>query len=204
MTKAVWSARLRAGMVVGLALLVSSCGDLQRQGTGSSYIIINMLEGASGVEPEEFGNPVLSDIETIVNDIPTYFNDLGLATMTIRMKDPGGPGSPTAPTPANFITLHRYRVRYIRTDGRNTPGVDVPYPFDAAVTATITGGETEVPFTIVRHSAKREAPLFTLISSWVVLDTIAEVTFYGRDQTGREAQVTGTILVSFANFGDPE
>lgn len=204
MNKAVWGARLNAAIVAGLALTSTSCGDVVRQGTGSSYLIVSMLEGASGADPEKFANPVLSDVLTVVDDVPTYFNDLGRARLTLGMKDPGGAASTTAPTTANFITVNRYRVRYVRADGRNTPGVDVPHPFDGAMTATIGAGDTTVPFTIVRHAAKREAPLYALVSSWVVLDAIAEVTFYGRDQTGREASVTGTILVSFANFGDPD
>jgi hypothetical protein len=204
MTKAVWGARLRAGMLIGLALVAGGCGDLQRQGTGSSYLIINMFEGSSGAEPDEFGNPIISDVLTMVDDSPTFFNDLGRVTLTLGMKDPGGSTSPSAPTSANFITLSRYRVRYIRADGRNTPGVDVPYPFDGGLTATVGAGETEVAFTIVRHTAKLEAPLATLVDSFLILDTIAEVTFFGRDQTGREVQATGTILVSFGNFGDPE
>ncbi len=48
------------------------------------------------------------------------------------MKD-AGDDSPTAPTTANFITVDRYHVTFIRSDGRNKPGVDVPYPFDGAL-----------------------------------------------------------------------
>ena len=204
MQKAVWSARLRAGILIGLGLAVGGCGDLQRQGTGSSYLMITEFEGASGAEPEEFGNPIISDVLTVVNDSPTFFNDLGRVTLRLGMKDAGGTAAPTAPTSANFITINRYRVRYIRADGRNTPGVDVPYPFDGGLTATVGAGETEVAFTIVRNTAKIEAPLATLADSFLLIDTIAEVTFFGRDQTGREAQATGTILVTFGNFGDPE
>ena len=41
---------------------------------------------------------------------------------------------PTRPTtPINAITLTRYRVDFRRTDGRNTPGVDVPYGFDGGL-----------------------------------------------------------------------
>ena len=36
------------------------------------------------------------------------------------------------------------------------------------------------------------------------ISTLAEVTFFGQDQTGREVAVTGTIGVNFANWGDPE
>jgi hypothetical protein len=38
----------------------------------------------------------------------------------------------------------------------------------------------------------------------VIISTIARVTFYGRDQTGREVTVTGPqISVNFGNFADP-
>ena len=37
-----------------------------------------------------------------------------------------------------------------------------------------------------------------------MISTIAEVTFYGHDQTGREVQVQGLTSVNFADWGDPE
>ena len=43
---------------------------------------------------------------------------------------------PPRPT-NNFITVTRYHVEFRRTDGRNTPGVDVPYAFDGAGTVTV-------------------------------------------------------------------
>ena len=45
------------------------------------------------------------------------------------------------------------------TDGRNTPGVDVPYPFDGALTVTALGRALTGDFTLVRVQAKVEAPL---------------------------------------------
>ena len=41
-------------------------------------------------------------------------------------------------------------------------------------------------FVVVRHDAKREAPLAILGSNRLILTIIAEITFYGRDQTGHE------------------
>jgi hypothetical protein len=107
------------------------------------------------------------------------------------------------PTSNNFITVNRYRVVYTRADGRNTPGVDVPYPFDGAITVTVSGTAT-AGFTLVRHQAKVEAPLGALATNFVIVSTIADVTFYGQDQTGRAVSVTGRISVNFANFADPE
>ena len=54
-------------------------------------------------------------------------------------------------------------MRFIRADGRNTPGVDVPYGFDGAFTVDGRRGETATAaFTLVRHIAKQEAPLGAL------------------------------------------
>ncbi len=43
-----------------------------------------------------------------------------------------------------------------------------------------------------------------LRSNGVIINTIAEVTFYGRDQTGREVSVVANIQVDFGNFADPK
>lgn len=191
--------------VLGLFLMISiSCGDLTRQGTGSSYLSIEALEAASGADPEEFDGVLASDLLTIVDDVPTIFEDVGRVTFTLRMKDPGSPATPTTPTSANAITINRYRVRFVRSDGRNVPGVDVPHMFDGAFTATISD-TTTVGFTLVRIQAKQEPPLSGLLASPAgALSTIAEVTFYGHDQTGREVIVKGNIGVDFANWGDPD
>ena len=147
---------------------------------------------------------LLSDVETIVDDVPTVFNDVASVRFILAMRDPGSSTQPTEPTSANFITVNRYRVRFIRADGRNTPGVDVPYPFDGAMTVTVREGEVTAGFELVRHIAKLEAPLKALVKNGVEISTITEVTFFGFDQTGREVSVTGRMLVNFANSADPE
>jgi len=35
-----------------------------------------------------------------------------------------------------------------------------------------------------------------------VISTIAQVTFYGHDQTGRNVSVSGQLNVNFSNYGD--
>jgi hypothetical protein len=203
MTKAVWGARIRLAGVLTLIVLSSSCGDLTRQGTASSYLIVVTLEAASGANEGVFGNTLLSDVVTVVGGRATFFNDLGRVNFRLGMKDPGSSGAPTTPTPANWITVDRYHVRFIRADGRNTEGVDVPYAFDSAFTVTVSG-DAQGGFTLVRHTAKLEAPLAALAGNGLIIDTIAEITFYGYDQTGREVSAVGKIGVSFANFGDPK
>ena len=193
----------RRAALLGLALVAVSCGSAVRQGTGTSYLIINALEGASGAEPDEFGATLHSDVVTLVESVPTTFNDMGRVRFTLGLKDPGSSSSPNSPTPNQYITIDRYRVRYVRADGRNTPGVDVPYGFDGSFTATVGVGSTEAAFQIVRHIAKQEAPLGALRNGAVIISTIGEVTFFGRDQTGHEVTVTGRLSIDFGHFSDP-
>lgn len=198
--KAVWGAAARLLVATLLAASSSSCGDMVRQGTASSYLIVQALEAASGAEPDEFEGVLFSDVLTVVEGVPSVFADNGRVTFRLGMKDPA---LATSPTQANFITVNRYRVNYIRADGRNTPGVDVPYGFDGAFTVTVGEGDTVGVFEIVRHIAKAEAPLAALTGNGVIISTLADITFYGHDQSGREVSAVGRISVNFGNFGDP-
>jgi hypothetical protein len=200
-------------VALGLLPLVAGCTKQQQQGTGSSYLILGLLEAASGAKPTEFGGTLDSDVITLVKqdvggqqvDVPTIFDDPGRVTLRLGLKDPGSADGPTSPTSANFITVNRYHVEYVRADGRNTPGVDVPFPFDGAVSATVGSSNTTAGFILVRIQAKAEAPLAALASGGgFAISTIARVTFYGTDQSGHDASVTGSISVTFANWGDPK
>ncbi len=148
-----------------------------------------------------------SDVITFIKSTNSYsvFADPGRVTMRGAMRDVTNPNDPTT---NNAITFRRYRVVYRRSDGRNTPGVEVPYAFDGGMTFTVApGAESSATFELVRVQAKYEAPLAQLTSGGspaIAISTLADVTFYGQDQTGREVTVTGTISVDFANWGDPE
>jgi hypothetical protein len=206
MKKVIWNTSARLA-IAALAMAAASCGQLTREGQASTYLIVNELVAASGAEPDEFGGTLFSDVLTLVErdgaQVPTIFADNGRVTLSLGLKDPGAPSSPNTPSQSNFITVNRYRVRYVRSDGRNTEGVDVPYAFDGAITLTVGTAAVTQTFALVRHTAKEEAPLRALANGQVIIGTIAEVTFFGRDQTGREVSITGNILVQFGNFGDP-
>jgi len=197
----VWGARAALSGALAGALLVTSCGKLTRQGQAASYLVLLTLQGAPGAKPGTFSNVLQSDVITVVNGVPTIFNDLGQATFRLALKDAGSSTSPNTPTPNNFITVTQYHVEYVRSDGRNVQGVDVPFAFDGAATATVTD-TASIGFTLVRNQAKLEAPLKALVTSGLPITAIARVTFYGHDQTGREVSVTGDIEITFANFGD--
>jgi hypothetical protein len=194
------------------AVLVAGCGEVSRNGRAPVQVVIVVLEGAPGAEPDRFGNTLRSDVSTRI-DRPddqggAYFgvyNDLGRVTMRLLLRDPGVPGVAATPSDLNAVTFNRYRVTYTRADGRNTPGTDVPYPFDSAATFTVSGtSDTAASFDLVRHTAKQEAPLMALRANAVIISTIAEVSFYGRDQVGNEVIATGNLGIFFGDFADPQ
>ena len=141
------------------------------------------------------------------SDVPTkgsIFEDNGRVTLSIALKDVT---NPTGPTANNLVTLNRYRVEYRRTDGRNTPGEDVPYAVEGAMGLTVSDQPVSAVFTMVRAQAKLEKPLVTLVGNnggALLISTIADVTFFGKDQTGRDVTVTGSMSVNFADWADPE
>lgn len=201
------SARVRLAVVAAIVLagagaVGAGCTQVQLSGDSPAYLIISSLEGASGANDTAFNNTLSSDVVTN----GAILEDPGRVSFVLALKDPGGAESPTQPSTANFITINRYRVRYVRTDGRNTPGVDVPYPFDGAITLTVDGGGASGTLVLVRVQAKREPPLLALrnLGGAVALSTLAEVTFYGRDQAGHGVSVTGHISVNFADWADPD
>ncbi len=193
-----------------LAALAASCGEFTREGRAPAIVVVRSLEGASGATPDELGGTLDSDVVTNVtrpapcseeSPCPTIFPDVAEVQLTLVPKNPGiGSG----PSELNSVTINRYRVEYQRTDGRNNLGVDVPYPFDSALTVTVPNdGVVTAGFELVRHAAKLEAPLKALRDGGF-LSTIAQVTFYGRDQAGNEVTVSSQIGIHFGNFADPQ
>ena len=192
--------------IVGVALCVGLASCVNEQITSSrssSLLVIERIGAARGGTSEQ---PVPTLLQSDVSTGGTAFDDIARVTTRIALKDPGSPENPTAPTTANSVTVTRYRVEYRRADGRNTPGVDVPFRFDGGVTFTTLTGVQTAEFVLVRASAKLEAPLLALRGGGgaIVINAIAEVTLYGRDQTGAEVVATGTISVNFADWSDEE
>jgi hypothetical protein len=188
-------------VVAGATTVVGGCSSTVRTGQASSYMILQRLEGASGAESGgQFQTVLRSDVLTKGG----IFEDNGRVTLSLAMKDVT---NPTGPTSNNVITLNRYRVEYRRTDGRNTPGEEVPYAFEGAIGLTVGEQAVSAVFTIVRAQAKLEKPLITMVgvnNGALLISTIADVTFFGKDQTGRDVTVTGSMSINFADWADPE
>lgn len=194
--------------VLTLAVTAGCGGDLLRTGRAPVYLTVVEMLAHNGAKDED-ESVLFSDVQTIVEQsingqnvrVPTVFSDTGIATLRVSMKNPTALSSGL-----NAVTITRYRVDYRRSDGRNTPGTDVPWGFEAGTSATINvDEEADVVFDLARHAAKQEPPLRNLVGGGGqnIIYTTAEVTFYGRDQNGNEIVITGFITVNFADFGDP-
>jgi hypothetical protein len=203
----------RLVLAVAVAAASTSCGDVARSGRSPVYLVINQLEGSRGASsPGPLSGTLTSDVITNVTSpapctssspCPTVFADEGQVVLSIALKDVATVTVPAAPTTNNQVTITRYHVAYVRADGRNTEGVDVPYAFDGAVTGTVAAGANlTLSFELVRNIAKQEAPLLQLENSATILTCIANVTFYGTDQVGNDINVTGSMTIEFGNFGD--
>jgi hypothetical protein len=190
-------------VIAGVVPMASCASDTVSQGQGGSYVILDLLEGArGGTDSLEFSTVMQSDVLTNGG----VYEDPGRVQMRLALKDVGTAASPTTPTTNNFITVTRYRVVFRRSDGRNNPGVDVPYSFDGAATFTVGAQAVTGAFTLVRAQAKLEPPLIALAGGGgaLLISTLADVTFYGRDQAGNDVSVTGSISVNFADWADPK
>lgn len=195
--------------LVAAVAAATSCGDVARQGKSPMQLVVNSLTAAPSGGPlkGQQSGTLLSDVITFVttpapctpaSPCPTIFNDMASAVLSGQTKNPT-----VAPTDVNAITINRVHIEYVRADGRNTPGVDVPYAFDGAVTGTVfPGTPATLSFEIVRHVSKEESPLVQLETSNNIITTICNVTFYGTDAAGNEVSVTGSIQIDFGNFAD--
>jgi hypothetical protein len=205
--------RTAAAALLLAAAGAAGCGQQNTEGRSPSYLIVEQLQAASGASPSTFGGTLDSDVVTNIRTTvgteevlaPTVYEDIGQASLRMALKDGGNGAAVPSPSAVNSVTVTRYHVDFKRSDGRNTPGVDVPYSFDGAATGTIGSDGGVITFVLVRAQAKLEAPLKALRNGGaaIVLSTVAEVTFYGSDQNGNSVSVTGFISVNFADWGDP-
>jgi hypothetical protein len=128
-------------------------------------------------------------------------NDNALVRMTARAEDPF-----TDISRFGDIIIERYRVTYVRADGRNTPGVDVPHAFDGALNLRVpVDAPASQQFMVVRPQAKLEPPLSNLAGGGglIVLSVIAQIDFYGRQLVSdRAVAARGFLNITFADFAN--
>jgi hypothetical protein len=185
------------------ALHLASCTtpDTLEQDTTNTFIVVELVQGEDGSE-------IFSDVCVLEEDPDTgvsfcsFFNDNGVVEMSATLKNQ----DQLTGTFLNDVTFTSYRVTFTRSDGRNTPGVDVPYPFDGATNflVRVNAGTVSQAFVMVRHQAKLEPPLLNLQGGGGALffSTLAEIEFFGHDGAGRAISAKGFLNVHFGDFAD--
>ncbi len=196
---------LLVSAVLCLHLVSCSTPDVLEKDTTNTVIIIDNMQGAAGSPTGTATDDLLSDIcsnDSFTEGTCTVLPDFGVVEISVTLKNPNQPLTSFF----NDVTFRTYRVTFVRADGRNTPGVDVPFPFDGAANFTVAVGAGSVTrsFIIVRDQAKLESPLRNLAFNGgaVVLSVIAEVEFFGTDGAGREISAKSFLNIHFADFAD--
>jgi hypothetical protein len=187
---------LSLSLLLTVAFLLNSCNPIEDDTKSSSLLIIESILGqdAEGAEANYLQSDVLKE--------DSVFADVAVANVRAATLDPV---PLLGASQYNDIMLTRYTVSYSRTDGKNTPGVDVPYPFEGSLSALIkVGSATSFGFVVVREVAKLELPLIRLADGGAegVLTCTAKIDLYGHDLTNNNVKATGYLTVHFANYVD--
>ena len=112
------------------------------------------------------------------------------------------------PQVAMAVIIERYDVSYTRSDGRNTPGVDVPFPFTGRLTTAVdvasSGNNVTIPLTVVRQQQKAEPPLRNMRNGGgqQIFTATAQITLHGQTVAGQAVTSTGFLTISFADFAN--
>jgi hypothetical protein len=193
---------LMLAAVIAVAFALTACNPIENETRSASMLIVENLFG-SDLEGND-SNFLESDVLYQDEKTTTIYADHGIGRLSAQLLDPL---SITGPSHLNDITVERYTVTYSRSDGRNVPGVDVPYSFDGQLSATISIGSTvDVVLTLVRAAAKMEPPLVNLHEGRDVgvLTVHAKVDFFGHDKVGHAVTATGYLTIYFANYVNEE
>ena len=197
--------KMKILVLIIAVLALASCVAKENDSTSGSFLVINSLTG-NDLDGKAGSTTVFSDVSTASSII----NDNGVASMSTRRpiipwRIRGSRSSPSTWTSSST----RSTSSSCAPTASNVEGVDVPYRFTQPMNmlVPVDGTVPKIPFVLIRHVAKLEAPLLALRevpSHEFVLQLVAKVTVHGKDLGGhRVAPVSGYMTVWCANFADP-
>lgn len=198
--------RLLAPVVIAaLALSPMGCTpDFVENSEADVILRMVRLTGQPGSTDQDEGDVLFSDVCCAI------INDNIELEVELILKNP----SVLVPGQFNDVNLERYELRYLRSDGRNVEGVDVPYRISGPLSSVqvLTGDAATVSVVGVRHQAKLEPPLKNLEGVFLgdsgrfvipgagILSTTGEITILGRTTSGKVVRAVGRIQIVFADF----
>jgi len=174
---------------LGALAMIGCTPDWAKQGDAPVVLLMTGIND---------GQPLTSDIR-ISND------DVCPDVVPLRVENHFKNPNVTATGFRHDYTIERYEVRYFRSDGRNTEGVDVPYRISGNVAQeVIEESAATLQLEVVRRQAKLEPPLANISGfNPPVLTMFAEVTLHARTTTDQTTNaVSARLQIDFANFAD--
>ncbi len=191
---------LKALVILPVVLVLLSCNPVENESTSATLLVVNNVTGTDmeGTAANYLESDVL--FEDLDAGTSTIYADAAEISLSATLLDPA---SFLGPSVYNTVTINRYTVDYMRTDGQNTPGEDVPYPFEGTLSIT-AAVDSAIAFSIVvvRAAAKAEPPLVNLHAGRDegILTVQAKITLYGNDQANRTVTAVGYLTIYFANY----
>ena len=178
-----------ASAIALLAGLAGCSADYAESSKAQYYLLLTSIND---------GSPLQSDVRLGGGICPDY--------VSLRVENHAKNPSLSAPGFRGDMVIERYEVRYLRSDGRNTQGVDVPYSFTGNVAREIVAEEaTTLSLEVVRRQAKVEPPLASLVDvgGSLIVTMFAEISIQARMTTGEATNTaTARLQIDFADFAD--
>ena len=183
--------RTKGIFIVFGALAISACTpDWAKDGEAPVVLLMTAINS---------GNVLDSDVRISTGSVCADFVSLRLEN---HFKNPGV-------TNTGFrhdFTVERYEVRYFRSDGRNTEGVDVPYSISGNLAQEVQEeSAATLNLEVVRRQAKLEPPLTNLVvgGGSIIVTMFAEVTLHARTTTLQTTNpVSARLQIDFSDFAD--
>lgn len=198
-----WRMRATYLLATCLAMSVACTPDYAQENRSPVLLIIEGVTAVAGGAGTG-GALLLSDV--LEPDGNGVFND----NVTLSLRNvPKNQQAGIVFASVTDILVESFQVRYIRSDGLDVEGVDVPFSITGAVTSLIpVNGTGSVSFEVVRHQAKREPPLAnigvrgaTISGGARALTVFAKITLYGRTVAGQAVKSNEASLeIGFGDF----
>ena len=179
---------LGAALALTAALALGGCSAAYVENSEASVLLqINSIHGGAQLD---------SDVRNGEFSSFVCENEVDVE-VTVANKNPN-----SSAVPSSAVQLESYEIRYTRSDGRGTEGVDVPFRITGNLALTVSvGDDATFPLEVVRRQAKLDPPL-TNINQTTILTVSAQVTLYGKTISEKRVSASARFQIDFADFGD--
>jgi hypothetical protein len=181
--------------------------------------------GCTASHATQDNSPVILRIVSVNGEVPLLsdISDAGLVTanvVEVAVANRAKNLQVTTPQVNMAVFMQSYEVVYTRSDGRNVPGVDVPFAISGPLTGVVdvadSGQTLALGIEVVRIQQKLEPPLRNLRAptpgspgttpntpggTAIVLTVVAEITVYGETTVGQVVSDSARLQIDFADFG---